>query len=74
VLAVNPLFRELYDTLVNAVARPSSVTGARYEQVSAVFRTTVHTVLSGPSDARSQLGRLERRLGLIMQTVEACQQ
>lgn len=37
VLEANPFFGELFDTFVNAVARPSDVTGARYNQVSTEF-------------------------------------
>jgi trehalose/maltose transport system substrate-binding protein len=65
VLAANPFFRELYDTFVNAVARPSAVTGVRYNQVSAEFWNAVHVVLSGRSEAGPALGRLERTLERI---------
>jgi trehalose/maltose transport system substrate-binding protein len=71
VLVANPFFRELYDTFVQAVARPSGVTGVHYRQVSAEFWNTVQTVLSGRGDARSELGRLERTLGRIMRTPAA---
>lgn len=65
VLAATPFFGQLYDTFANAVARPSAVTGARYNRVSAEFYGAVHDVLSGKSEARTALSRLERRLARI---------
>jgi trehalose/maltose transport system substrate-binding protein len=62
VLQAVPFFGELYDTFTHAVARPSSVTGARYNRVSNAFWNAVHQVLSGKSDARSSLKALQRRL------------
>lgn len=62
VLAAVPFFGTLYDTFVDAVARPSRVTGAKYNQVSAEFYNAVHDVLSGRSDAATALARLERKL------------
>ena len=59
VLAANPFFGELYETFTNAVARPSRVTGAKYNQVSSEFFNAVHQVLSGESDAASSLAALE---------------
>jgi trehalose/maltose transport system substrate-binding protein len=59
VLAANPFFGELYETFTNAVARPSRVTGAKYNQVSSEFFNAVHEVLSGASDAASSLAALE---------------
>jgi trehalose/maltose transport system substrate-binding protein len=62
VLAANPFFGELYATFVNAVARPSAVTGSRYNQVSAEFWNAVHTVLSGRREPEVALQRLDRIL------------
>jgi trehalose/maltose transport system substrate-binding protein len=62
VLEANPFFGELYDTFVSAVARPSGVTGQRYNQVSAAFFGAVHNVLSGGSEAAPALAGLERQL------------
>ena len=45
----------LYDTFTNAVARPSRVTGAKYNQVSSEFFNAVHEVLSGKADAAASL-------------------
>jgi trehalose/maltose transport system substrate-binding protein len=66
VLAANPFFGTLYGAFVNAVARPSAVTGSRYNQVSAEFWNAVHTVLSGrraPEEALRRLDRILLRVG-----------
>jgi trehalose/maltose transport system substrate-binding protein len=68
VLAANPFFGELYDTFVNAVARPSDVTGARYNQVSTEFWNAVHNTLNGSMDAERSLARLERKLQRLART------
>ena len=51
--------------LLNAVARPSRVTGTKYNQVSNEFYNAVHSVLSGKEDAASSLADLERTLTRI---------
>ncbi len=62
VLEATPFFGELYDTFTSAVARPSKVTGAKYNQVSSEFYNAVHEVLSGKTDAASSLEALESKL------------
>lgn len=62
VLAANPFFGTLRGAFENAVARPSSVTAGRYNQVSAQFWNAVHTVLSDRGEAPSVLERLARSL------------
>ncbi len=62
VLDAVPFFGSLYDTFVNAVARPSRVTGGRYNQVSSEFFNAVHEVLSGKAKAEDALASLEARL------------
>jgi trehalose/maltose transport system substrate-binding protein len=62
ILEASPFFGELYDTFTNAVARPSQVTGDRYNQVSSEFFNAVHAVLSDKTDAVSSLAALERSL------------
>jgi len=62
VLEAVPFFGELYDTFVNAVARPSRVTGEKYNQASSEFFNAVHEVLSGQTEAADALAQLERRL------------
>jgi len=65
VLEAVPFFGGLYETFTNAVARPSRITGDRYNQVSAEFFNAVHAVLSGRSDAGSSLAALEQSLDRI---------
>lgn len=62
ILAAAPFMGELYDTFVNAVARPSTVTGAKYNQVSNEFWNAVHGVLSGRAKADASLAQLEASL------------
>jgi trehalose/maltose transport system substrate-binding protein len=47
------------------VARPSSLTGAQYAQVSTLFWEAAHRTLSGYGTARQNLARLEERLRLL---------
>ncbi|MEZ5931916.1 MAG: ABC transporter substrate-binding protein [Alphaproteobacteria bacterium] len=62
VLEATPFFGELYDTFTNAVARPSKVTGEKYNQVSSEFFNAAHDVLSGGSKAADRLAALESKL------------
>jgi trehalose/maltose transport system substrate-binding protein len=62
VLEASPFFGELYDTFTNAVARPSQVTGDRYNQVSSEVFNAAHAVLSGRMEAGAALADLEQRL------------
>lgn len=65
VLEAVPFFGSLYDTFVNAVARPSRVTGEKYNRVSNAFWNAAHSVLSGKDDAATALADLERELTSI---------
>ena len=65
VLAAVPFFGDLYETFVNAVARPSKVTGAKYNQVSSEFFNAVHEVLSGKAKPDAALASLESRLNRL---------
>lgn len=65
VLGAVPFFGDLYDTFTNAVARPSRVTGEKYNRVSSAFWNAAHNVLSGRSDAQSALSALEGELNGI---------
>ena len=47
VLAKYPWFKIMLDVFSNAVARPSTVTGADYNQVSTAFFQNVNKVLTG---------------------------
>jgi trehalose/maltose transport system substrate-binding protein len=62
VTTANPFFSYLYDTFTNAVARPSQVTGEKYNQVSSEFWNATHNVLSGTKDAETALADLESAL------------
>jgi len=65
VLAAVPFFGDLYETFTNAVARPSRVTGTKYNRVSNAFWNASHDVLSGKSDATTALADLESELKRI---------
>jgi trehalose/maltose transport system substrate-binding protein len=52
----------LLDTFTSAVARPTAVTGARYNQVSHQFWNAVHDTLSGRATPEQALARLEQSL------------
>ncbi|WNG18115.1 ABC transporter substrate-binding protein [Cystobacter fuscus] len=63
VLKANPFFGTLLDTFTNAVARPAKVTGAKYSRVSADFRNTVHSILSGgAAQADAKVKDLQKKL------------
>lgn len=62
ILSANPFFGDLYETFTNAVARPSRVTGTKYNQVSSEFFNSVHQVLSGQAEPEQALAQLERKL------------
>ena len=62
ILAAAPFFGALHGTLRNAVARPASVTGAKYNQASNAFWNVVHHVLSGKGSADAGLKALKTRL------------
>ncbi len=47
---------------MNAVARPSRVTGAKYNQVSSEFFNAAHEVLCGKSDGATSVAALEKKL------------
>ncbi len=65
VLAAAPFFGDLYETFTNAVARPSRVTGTKYNRVSNAFWNASHDVLSGKSDAATAMADLESELKRI---------
>ena len=65
VLQANPFFGTLYDTFVNAVPRPATVTGAKYNEVSAAFWNATHSVLSGKAKADESLKALDAKLSSV---------
>ena len=65
VLAKNAWFKNVEGILSNAVARPSTVTGADYNQLSTAFFQNVNKVLTGgetPKNAVSQVERVAKRI------------
>jgi trehalose/maltose transport system substrate-binding protein len=65
VLAKNAWFKNMLDVLSNAVARPSTVTGADYNQISTAIYQNVNKVLTGGEsgkDAVSQIERVAKRI------------
>nr|WP_315246430.1 ABC transporter substrate-binding protein [uncultured Albidiferax sp.] len=65
VLAANPFFGDLYDTFVGAVPRPATVTGAKYNEVSAAFWNATHEVLSKKTSGADSVKKLEGKLNQI---------
>lgn len=59
VLEAAPFFGSLYDVFINAVARPSTVTAPKYNEVSTLFFNAVYDVLTGQKDARTAIDVLE---------------
>jgi trehalose/maltose transport system substrate-binding protein len=59
VLAAVPFFGSLYDVFINAVARPSTVASPNYAEVSRVFSSAVHSVLTGQETAANALAIAE---------------
>jgi trehalose/maltose transport system substrate-binding protein len=62
VLKANPFMSALAEVFTNAVPRPTSVTGARYNQVSSEFHNAVHAILSGSEPSEQAVAALDRRL------------
>jgi trehalose/maltose transport system substrate-binding protein len=60
VLAKNKWFSNALDILNNAIARPSTVTKADYNQVSTSFFQSVNKVLSGGESAQQAVADVER--------------
>lgn len=62
VLEANPYFERWQEVFLNAVPRPSAPTGEDYNEVSTLFFTAVHSVISGEDDAAAALEDLEADL------------
>ncbi len=65
VLAANPFLDELYKVFRAASPRPSTVTGARYSEVSESFWNATREVLSGKTSAEDSVHRLDAQLKRI---------
>ena len=61
-LAALPFLKDFEAVLENAVARPSTVTGASYNRVSSEYVRAVHNTLSGKGTAEENLADLEKSL------------
>lgn len=61
-LALNPYQEILYGAVAGATARPSTVTGGKYEQVSSEFWNMVTGVLAEGKDPASSVKTLDRTL------------
>ncbi len=59
VIEANPLFERMGPILETAVARPSGITGERYNDASALFYNALHSVLTGDASAADALSDLE---------------
>lgn len=64
-LAANPFFDELLPSFTSAVARPSTATGAKYNQVSSEFWNTVADALTGKTPAKEGLSALQAKLNRL---------
>lgn len=65
ILKAVPLFASIGPIVQNGVALPSTVTGAKYNQVSAAFWESVHSVLEGSETPEDALPELEATLSKI---------
>jgi trehalose/maltose transport system substrate-binding protein len=61
-LEAQPFMGALFDVFTNAVARPSTVTGAQYNEVSAAYFNAVHSILTGEAAPEDALLDLEEEL------------
>ena len=68
VLAANPFFGQLFDVFNGgAVARPSTVTGEDYNQVSTIYFTEVNKVLTGQQTGQQAVEAIESQLQGLLQ-------
>lgn len=65
ILDANPFFASLADVFKSAVPRPSTVTAAKYNQVSAAFWNAVHAVLAKQKPAKAALSELAASLDRV---------
>jgi trehalose/maltose transport system substrate-binding protein len=62
ILEKNPYYAAWQEVFLNAVPRPSAPTQANYNEVSTLFFTAVHSVISGEEEAADALEDLEADL------------
>ena len=63
IMKANPFFNDFFGSVDNAVARPSTPTGGKYNQVSNEFWNAAYDVLAGKAPARDALAALDAKLG-----------
>jgi trehalose/maltose transport system substrate-binding protein len=66
VIAAVPAFAGLNEVFMGATPRPSTATGAQYDQVSSLYSTAVHAVLTGELDADTAMTLLELDLEALL--------
>jgi trehalose/maltose transport system substrate-binding protein len=66
VIEAVPIFAGLDAVFMGAAPRPSTVTGSLYNQVSTLYSTAVHDVLSGDEDAATAMTLLELDLQSLL--------
>ena len=59
IAAAHPIIPKWKDVFLQAVPRPSAPTRENYNEVSTLFFTAVHSVLSGEATAADALAELE---------------
>jgi trehalose/maltose transport system substrate-binding protein len=67
ILEANPYFERWVEVFQNAVPRPSAPTQENYNEVSTLFFTAVHSVISGEEDAATALEDLEADLEDVLE-------
>ena len=67
VLAANPYMARWQEVFLNAVPRPSAPTQQDYNEVSTLFFTAVHSVISGEAEAADALEELEADLEDVLE-------
>jgi trehalose/maltose transport system substrate-binding protein len=65
ILAAVPFFGSLYDVFVNAVARPATVTRAKYNQASTAFASAVYSVLTKKQTPEAAASGLQSQLARV---------
>jgi trehalose/maltose transport system substrate-binding protein len=68
VLEANPFFGQLFDVFNGgAVARPSTVTGDKYNEVSTIYFTEVNKVLTGAQTGAEAVAEIEAQLKDVLE-------
>jgi trehalose/maltose transport system substrate-binding protein len=67
VLEATPFFGSLYDVFVNAAARPSTVSAPRYAELSKIFYSNAHAVLTGELSGTEAVQAMELDIQDILQ-------